>query len=117
MTEPTYYRTRIVKGGPIVGLKIWHGYPIDPDTGEVLTERPALWRAEVNGEPVPINDVAPQFADGTGDSIRGDECDEDEYLFLASDAKWASKYSPQDPAAKPRERINMNEIGPIKWRK
>ncbi len=106
---------QLVRGGPLAGVKIWRSHPVDPDTGELLTERPVLWRAEVNGNPEPIEQVAPWFLDGTGDSMRGDMIDEAEYLFFVKSRQWATKYDPTDPAANPRKVVNMNAIPPIKW--
>ncbi len=115
MTEPTYHKIRLVKGGPFCGLKVWYGVPIDPITGETLIERPAIWRAEVNGEQMPINDVAPQFADGTGHVTRDGMISESEYLYYCNVTKWAVAYSPNDPYATPRKTIDMNKMEPIKW--
>lgn len=45
---PGLYRTRLVKGGPWVAARIWHGPPSDPLTGEVLERAHAL-RCEIDG--------------------------------------------------------------------
>jgi len=42
------YRTRFVKDGPPVALRIWFGNPVDPLTGEEMDRSPR-WNATVNG--------------------------------------------------------------------
>lgn len=110
MSAPRYFRLRLVKGGPLAGVKIWRGHPVDPVTGETLTERPALWRAAVNGTDEPIEQVAPWFQDGIGDEMRGTEITEKDYRFYAADHAWAKEHAPDDPAAKPREKVDLNRL-------
>ena len=42
------YRTRFVKGGPPVALRIYYGLPLDPETGEEMDRSPR-WLAQING--------------------------------------------------------------------
>ena len=57
------YRIRLVKGGPFVALRIWLGHPLDPVTGEELTERGARWQCRLNGtQLVPVEDFWPACA-------------------------------------------------------
>jgi len=42
------YRTRFVKDGPPVALRIWFGPPLDPETGEEMDRAPK-WFAMING--------------------------------------------------------------------
>lgn len=57
------YRIRLTKGGPFVALRIWLGHPIDPATGEELTERGLRWQCRLNGtEFVPVEDYWPGCA-------------------------------------------------------
>ena len=44
-----WYRTRMVKGGPYVPLRIWIRQVIDPDTGELA--EPEVIMADIGGEP------------------------------------------------------------------
>lgn len=115
MTAPRFFRLSLVKGGPLAGVKIWRGHPVDPDTGETLTERPALWRAQVNGVDEPIEHVAPWFVDGIGEVMNGTEITEIDYQFYVANHRWAKEYAPEDPAAKPREKVDLNKIAPLKW--
>lgn len=47
--QPGFYKTKLVKGGPWVPVRIWWEYPVDPHTGETLDRSPTL-RCEKNGE-------------------------------------------------------------------
>lgn len=43
-----FYKRRMVRGGPWVGVKLWFGPPADPVTGEPLDRSPR-WQALVAG--------------------------------------------------------------------
>lgn len=116
MIGPFFYRVRLVKGAPWSAVKLWKGFSIDPDTLELLTERPFIWRAILNGEHVDVYDVVIEF-DGITQMpvVKGEQVNEAEYEFLLGDHLWAKAHAPDEPAAKPRERVDMNSIPPIKW--
>jgi hypothetical protein len=60
---PGRYRIRKVRGGPFVAVQIWLGHPLDPDTGEEMTERGMRWQCRLNGsELVPVEDYWPGCA-------------------------------------------------------
>ena len=56
--EAGFYRMRLRSGAVPCGVRIWHGPPHDPDTGEEM-DRSWRWQAEANGDPVDIDDVWP----------------------------------------------------------
>jgi hypothetical protein len=112
--EPMFYRVRLVKDGKMVGVKIWKGFGQDPLTGETL-ERAWKWRAAVNGDEIDINEIEPQFADGTGYDVRGEAIAETDYDWYVADYRWARDHSPNDPSANPRKPVDMNTIDPIPW--
>lgn len=60
--QPGYYKTRLVKGGPFVAVRIWWQPPLDPWTGEELDRGPTLM-AEVNGRPRDPYDIWTWCAD------------------------------------------------------
>lgn len=103
--EEGYYRRRLVKGGPWVAVKIWNGPPRDPDTGEVLFERPYLWRALLNGDDVDIWDVWPECS--------GEPIGYVEYEFILKAHLWAKVHAPNDPEANPRKPIDLHKQKPI----
>lgn len=51
-----FYRTRLVRGGPWVGVQIFWQWPTDPHTGEPLDRSPTML-ALVNGEPRELFDT------------------------------------------------------------
>lgn len=56
------YRIRLRRGAPYSAVRIWLGPPIDPDTGEQMSERGYRWQASINGSPVPLEQVWPGCA-------------------------------------------------------
>jgi hypothetical protein len=103
--EEGHYRRRLTKGGVWCAVKIWHGFPLDPVTGELLVERSPIWRAMLNGEHV---DVWTQWPDCSGEPIT-----EDEYMFLLKDHLWSVDNAPDSPQANPRAKIDLHKIRPI----
>ncbi len=115
ITAPIFHRAQLVKDGPMVGVKIWRGFPTDPVTREVL-ERAWKLRAEVNGVEVDVASIAPWLADGTGSTIPGEPIAEAAYEFYCQDRAWAKTYAPTDPAANPRKKVDMSSMPPIPWK-
>lgn len=62
---PTFYRARLVKGGPYVGVKVWHGQPL---VGGELLDRSPRWQCLVGAEDearaVLMGDALPIEVDG-----------------------------------------------------
>lgn len=48
LPEAGYFRTRLVKGGRIVAMRIWFDHPTDPESGDRLDRSPRWW-VQVNG--------------------------------------------------------------------
>ncbi len=93
-----YYRSKLVKGGVAVGVRIWFGPPLDPVTGEEM-DRSHRWQAQVNGECVDIDRVWPF---GIGERI-----DQREYDYLRRLAEWAAGELPDSPLANPRKPVDL----------
>lgn len=49
MPECGWYKTRLIKGGPWVGVRIFVDRYVDEETGELVS--PEIYRAVVGGEP------------------------------------------------------------------
>ena len=94
--EAGFYRMRLRSGAVPCGVRIWHGPPHDPDTGEEM-DRSWRWQAEANGDPVDIDDVWPPR--------RGfSSIDQAEYRLLCRRAEWAREHAPDSAVADPRRR-------------
>jgi hypothetical protein len=103
--EPGYFRMRLVKGGPLVGARIVYQPTPDPETGDLL-DRSWYWSAVVNDERIGDPCVRPS------DAVfriweSGERIDEPEYAYLIASARWASEFAPDDPMARPREKIDL----------
>lgn len=92
-----YYRTRLRSGAVWVGVRIWHGAPLDPVTGEEM-DRSHRWQAHVNGTYHDLERVWPRCADEPIDAA--------EYHYLCNVQAWAKERAPDSPQANPMRRIN-----------
>jgi hypothetical protein len=92
-----FYRFRMRSGGALCGVRIWHGAPLDPVTGEEL-DRSHRWQAQVNDDPVLLERVWPKCA--------ADAVDEAEYQYLCAVQAWAKENAPDSPQANLMQRIN-----------
>lgn len=92
-----YYRGRLVSGGVIGGIRIWHGPPKDPVTGEEL-DRSYRWQAEFDGDYVEFDRVWPQCA--------GSPIDERTYRELVARREWSRKNAPNSAHAVPTRRYD-----------
>ena len=95
-----YYRMRLVMGGPLVGIRIWHGQPLDPITLEPM-DRSLRWCAVANGEIIEFDRVWPKCI--------GDPIDRKEYEYLESLTRHAKAHDPLHPSAAPRRRTNWDD--------
>jgi hypothetical protein len=100
VVQPTagYYRISLVRGGVKVGIRIWHGPPKDPVTGEEL-DRSWRWQAEANGVAIDLDRVWP--------AAGRDPIDAAEYQYLTDHARWAERNCPDAPAANPHRKIDL----------
>lgn len=99
-----FYRTKLVRGGPWVPVRIWYGPSRDPETGEELDRSP-YWQAECNGKEADALELWTWVA--------GREIPEAEYLFMMAKKDYAEKFAPELPEASPREKIDLNKLPPI----
>lgn len=84
--EAGFFWTRLVKGGPKVGVRIWLEKSSAPD-------RVADWRAEIDGKPADANEAWNHNAHR--------RITEAEYRFLVADSAHAKAHRPDDPRATP----------------
>lgn len=60
--ETGCYRIRLRRGAPWSAVRIWLGRPVDPATGEEMSERGFRWQATLNGAPADLYDLWPGCA-------------------------------------------------------
>ncbi len=98
------YWTRLVRGGPKVPVKIWHGQPPDPVTGELL-DRSLRWQALRNGVEVNVEFVWPYCADHP--------IDQREYDYLLSLNRHCVEHEPEAPEAAPGSPVDFATMRPL----
>lgn len=108
MSAPRFFRARLAKLGPFVGVKVFFGPPLVD--GELLDRSPRLQaqvEVETTGRAVLHlgEDGVPVEIDGlTLRNIEG--CTEAVYRFLVADAAHAREWRPDHPKANPRKPVD-----------
>ena len=113
MTEFFYWRAKLVKGGPDIGVKTWRGMPVidgeEQDRSHrwnCLVRNETTSRLILYGEPCPI--------DIEGISLRNlERIDKADYDFLTSHSQWATNNARHLPDAAPTQAIDWNKRRPI----
>lgn len=113
MTEWYYWTGKLVRNGPLVGLKTFHGQPyID---GEFVDRSPrwqALVHTETTARMILLGDQIPVEVDGV--AIRNVEpTTRANYEHLIRHSAWAVAYSPDSPDATPREAVDFHKLTPF----
>ena len=93
-----FYRMKLVRGGPWLAVKLWHGPPNDPETGEEL-DRSHRWQALLDGAEVEVWRVWPSCA--------VEPISESDYGFMLANSAWVKQHSPEEPAANPSQPIDL----------
>ncbi|MGH7746567.1 MAG: hypothetical protein ACREQ5_17675 [Candidatus Dormibacteria bacterium] len=99
-----YYRTKLVRGGVFVPVKLWWGAPIDPEDYSQTLDRSPRWQALVDGE-LFMGNVLDVWAFCAGRQIS-----EAEYRFMVARASHARTYDTGHPSAEPRRPVDFNRI-------
>lgn len=92
-----FYRHRFGRDTIEVGVRIWHGPPLDPVTGEEL-DRSWRWQAEVNGCLVDFERVWPACALNV--------VSEADYRTFCARQSWAKESAPKSAYAQPGRKID-----------
>lgn len=95
--EAGFYKMSLRSGGVLVGVRIWHGAPLDPLTGDEL-DRGWRWQAEVNGTYIEVDLVWPRCA--------GRFISEAEYQHLCGVQSWAKENAPATAFANPMRKVD-----------
>lgn len=93
-----WYRTKLRSGGVYVGVRVWHGAPLDPVTGEEM-DRSHRWQAHVNGSYIDLARVWPGCAD--------EPISEADYRHYCRVQQWGEQHAPDSALADPTRRIDL----------
>lgn len=115
MTAPRFYRGRLAKAGPFIGIKVFFGPPVvDGDEldrsprWQVLVDTETTARAVIMfgeaGLPVEVDGVTVRNLEPTTEA---------DYRFLVADSAHAKEYRPADPKASPRQAVDFNRLLPF----
>lgn len=108
MTERFYWKAKLGKDTPWIGVMTWFGPPLVD--GEELDRSPrwqALVRTETSGRAILFGDNCPIEVDGKNMTLRNlERISEADYRYLVKHAEWATKHAPHMPDAAPRTKID-----------
>jgi hypothetical protein len=96
-----FYRLKLRKGATDSALRIWHGFPMDPETGAEMHERPMVWQATLNGGPCDYLQFWPACA--------RDPISEAEHNRLVERNK---TMEPESPFYDPLRKVDINSAPP-----
>lgn len=110
-----FFRARLVKGGPAIGVRMFVGPPIID--GEELDRSPRL---QVVVDHETTSRAVLMLGDGDipveidGVTLRSIEpVTEAEYRFLAAHSAWARDHAPDHPKASPRKAVDFSTVLPF----
>lgn len=93
-----FYKHKMRSGTHPVGVRIWFGQPLDPETREPL-DRSLRWQATANGRDIELDHVWPVCG--------GTPITQGEHDYLKSVQDWGEHHAPNSPQANPNQRINL----------
>lgn len=102
-----HYQVRLVKGGPLVPVRIWFGLPVIDGEQQ---DRAPRWCVEIDGkttwrgELIPVEKAWPWCAKEPISST--------DYEFMIAHAKWARDHQPDHPKAQPRKPVDYHSLKP-----
>lgn len=113
--KTSFYRARIAKAGPFVGVKMFFGPPlVDGDELDRSPRLQVLVDTETTARAVLMTgeDDTPVEVDGV--TLRNIEpTTEADYRFLVADSAHARDWRPDHPKASPREAVDFNTLLPF----
>lgn len=104
--EIGFYKTRLIKGGPWVPVRIFMGVTPDPNFPDNKMDRSPVVQASIGGER--HGDPYHLWIWCCGNPIK-----EPEYNWRMADKEWCGKHAPNEPAANPRQRIDVRNTKPV----
>jgi hypothetical protein len=111
------YKTRLVRGGPVVAVRIWHGLPLIDGEAQ---DRAPQWCVEIDGrtERIERDDDAgyrcsvPLDPMSVWPRCAAHVIDDAEYQFLLRRRAWAHEHAPDHPLTRPRRPVDMRALKP-----
>jgi hypothetical protein len=105
------YAMRLVKGGPLVAVRIWYGHAIIDGEEQ---DRGYDFRCEIDGRTDRIIDGirAPLDISEAWPFCARRPIDLREYVFLLRRRDWALEHDPSHPVANPRQPIDVRNLKP-----
>lgn len=88
------YALRLRRNAVRSAIKVWHGPPVDPDTGEEMDRAPR-WQATANNRPIDLDRVWPVCAK--------EPISQADYDYLLARVEWAKRHAPKSPDANPHK--------------
>lgn len=112
MTTQRFFRARLAKAGPFIGVSMFFGPPVID--GDELDRSPR-WQVTVGAEttsravltlgadeiPVEVEDVLLRSVEPVTEA---------EWQYLVAHQTWAAEYAPNHPKADPRSAVDFNTI-------
>lgn len=115
MVAPRFFRARLVRGGPVIGVRMFVGPPVvDGEELDRSLRLQVLVDNETTSRAVLMlgdGDIPVEIDGATLRSI--DPISEAEYHFLVAHSAWAQEHVPDHPKAKPREPVDFSTILPF----
>lgn len=110
-----FFRARLVKGGPAIGVRMFVGPPIVD--GEELDRSPRLQvmvDVEATSRAVLMLGTGDIPVEIDGVTLRSIEpVTEAEYRYLVAHRAWASDHAPNHPKAQPRKAVDWSTMLPF----
>ena len=103
-SEPAcgWFRTRLVKGGPFVGARIWLQQFVCPDTGDLVADE--YYCCEIDGRPCDAHEQWPWLCTRP--------ITEQEFDYLTAAHVWAREHAPSDPFADASKPVDWKTLPP-----
>ena len=113
MQRVHYWSAKLVKNGPLIGVKTFWGPPLVD--GEFIDRSPrwqALVRSETTARVILMGDHIPIEVDGV--FLRNvTPTTEANYRYLCEHAAYSTAHAPANPDASPTEAIDFNKLTPF----
>ena len=100
-----HYKTRLVRDGPFVAVRIWLAVTPDPDYPDNVMDRSPQWHALADGKEYDVLRLWPWCAKHP--------IAEPDYRWMLDAAAWDRKYVSNAPAAQPFEPVDLGRMKPI----